>query len=304
MTSAAPPDLRRPEVRGTASSCRGPAARRLVGRVTATGTCSPARHRRSPSRSSSSSVRSSASRLPGDREAAPLGAAGASAYALLATFGGRRPRRRTSGRSSRRGAGLVPRRAAARDRRRARHAWTRSRAGSSPPPSPAICSARSTTAAELDRWPSRSAGSSRRDHGVAIVVAPGSSTPSVSAFVRADRDRAPFGRRCATSCASVLAPGLRRSPRPACSSRWRPRSWPGGRSRSSASPAAHPVLLPPLLGDPGDLPADHPLPVAGHRARRLHRDRARPAGQRALPWRSGASWACRRTSCSTWSTPR
>ena len=39
------------------------------------------------------------------------------------------------------------------------------------------------------------------------------------------------------------------------------------------------------------VPADHPRAVAGHRARRLHRDRALPPGQPAWPSRSAASWA-------------
>ena len=51
---------------------------------------------------------------------------------------------------------------------------------------------------------------------------------------------------------------------------------PAGLRRAAA---AHPVLVPSLRGDPGVLAADDPRAVAGHRARRLHRDRALAAGQ-------------------------
>ena len=58
----------------------------------------------------------------------------------------------------------------------------------------------------------------------------------------------------------------------------------------SPAAAAHPAVLPAVRRRADHLPADHRLAGPGHRDRRLHPGRARPARGRAQPGRRAVSW--------------
>ena len=239
-------------------------------------------------------------RLPGDREVAPLGAAGALAYALLADFGSV-PTTHSAAQVVAVSAvavliGSVPHIVAARTPRvdeAARRVLSAALAGYLFRP---LWDGGKSWIADQSTWVLAAAML-----GVAVVVALADAT--LSAFLRADRDRAPFGTSLRDELRSVFALGLRgrrhrRTHRPG-----RPGHGLVGAPRLLRAPAAHPDLVPSLLGHPGRPTCRPSAPCPGSPSSAATPRPATRSASATCAWRSAVSSACARKTCSSSSTP-